>query len=190
MPSLAYRPTRKDLLDACRLHDLGVVLGWRMLLLVGGYTVAVGGLAYLVSSLVYRPLAAGLIAGAVATLISVLLLALRGLLLPRYLVRRQLREQRAYRGEWHLTWSEQGYRVQGETASSEMAWGHYVRWRQNARVILLYQSWQSYQFVPKRVLPSGADDFIRTRLQAAGVPQARLLPCLHPFSRSSPADQE
>ena len=172
MHSLSYRPSHKDLLDACRLHDLGVVLGWRMLSIVCAYTVSVGALTYLVLSLFHRPLVAGLVACAVATSISVLILTLRHLLLPIYAVRRLLKEQRVYRGEWHLTWSEHGYAVRVETASSDTAWGHYIQWRENTRVILLYQSWQAYQFVPKRLLPSGAAEFIRDCLRAAGVPKA------------------
>ncbi len=172
MPSLSYQPTRQDLLDACRLNDLGVILGWRMLSIVSAYTFGVGMLVYFVLSLSYTSLVAGLFAGTFAIALSVLLLILRHILLPLYVVRRQIREQRAYRGEWRLAWSEQGYSVCGETASSNVAWEHYVRWRENTRVILLYQTWQAYQFVPKRVLPPEAADFIRTRLHATGVPKA------------------
>ncbi len=172
MPSLSYRPSRRDLLEACRLHDLGIVLGWRMLSIVCAYTVSVGVLTYLALSLFHPLLVAGLVACAIAISISVLLLTLRHLLLPIYAVRRQLKEQRVYRGEWLLTWSEHGYSVRVETASSDMGWGHYIQWRENTRVILLYQSWQAYQFVPKRLLPSGAAEFIRDRLRAAGVPKA------------------
>ena len=178
MPGLSYRPTRKDLLDACRLHDLGVVLGRRMLAIACAYTAGVGTLLYFGLSLFYSSVVACLAAATIAVSVSVLALILRHLILPPYLVRRLLSEKRALRGEWHLTWSQQGYAVHGETASSAMAWGHYVRWRENGRVILLYQSWQSYQFVPKRILPPGAEEFIRTQLRTAGVPEAPSLPPL------------
>ena len=174
MPSLSYRPSRTDLLDACRLNDLGVILGWRMLAIVGAYTLGVGALVYFFLRVFYSLLVAGLAAATTAFSISAVLLILRHMLLPLYIVRRQLREQRAYRGEWHLAWSEEGYAVRGETASSDMAWGHYVQWRENARVILLYQTWQAYQFVPKRVLPHGAEEFIRSQLRTAGVREAHL----------------
>ena len=147
-----------------------------MLSVVCTYTIGVGTLAYFVLTLSYAPIVAGLGAGAIAVSLSATLLLLRHMLLPLYLVRRQLREQPAFRGEWQLTWSEQGYRVRARTGSSDVAWTHYVRWREDARIILLYQTWQAYQFVPKRVLPPEADRFILSRLQAEGVPQAHLLP--------------
>lgn len=178
MPSLSYRPTHEDLLDACRLHDYGVVLGWRMLSVVSTYTVGVGALVTFVLSLSYGPLTAGLAGSGIALSLSAVLLALRHMLLPLYLVRRQLREQPAYQGEWELTWSERGYGVRADTVSSDVSWGHYVRWRENGRVILLYQTWQAYQFVPKRVLPPEGEQFIRTQLQVAGVPKAYLLPLI------------
>ncbi len=144
-----------------------------MLSIVGAYTIAVGALTFFGLSLVCPSVVAGLAAGAIAVAISAFALILRHLILPPYLVRRLLKEKRAVSGEWHLTWTEQGYAVRGETASSDTAWGHYVRWCQNERVILLYQSWLSYQFVPKRVLPAEAEAFIRTQLRSAGVPETR-----------------
>ena len=179
--SVAYRPTREDLLAACRLNDLGIILGWRLLTLVCIYTACVGAIGSVFLSMFYSPSIAGLAGSAAAVALSFALLVLRHALLPIHLVRRQLREQRAYGAEWTLTWSDQGFAVRGETASSDMAWGYYVRWRENARVILFYQTWQAYQFVPKRILPPGAAEIIRGHLRAAGVPEARavLLPSLN-----------
>ncbi len=119
-------------------------------------------------------LTVGLIAAASAAAVAVVLLTLRHVLQPRLAVRRRLKEERALQNGATLVWSDHGYAVRGETVSSDVPWNHFVRWRENSRVILLYHSHQVYQFVPKGVLPPGAGDFIRDRLQAAGVPRVGL----------------
>ncbi|TXM94916.1 YcxB family protein [Methylobacterium sp. WL119] len=63
--------------------------------------------------------------------------------------------------------------ARSETISSDLPWDHYVQWREDAHVILLYQSTGSYQFVPKHILSTDAQEFIRARLRAVGIRQAR-----------------
>ena len=172
MPSLTYQPQRRDLLDAYRQHDLGVILSRRMLLLAVVYAVFVGGVAFAILSLSYGPLIAGLGGSAIGVSFTAFLLGLRHTWLPRFVVWRQLKERHWHR-EQHLTWSDQGYAVRVDTGASDVTWGHYVRWREDARTILLYFSSNSYQFVPKRFLPPGAADFIRAQLRTAGVPEVR-----------------
>ena len=173
MTSLLYRPTRADMLDGSRLHHLGAICSRRSVTSVCAVAVAYGVVVYAVT----RPAADALMLSlgfmtAVAA-IALILLTLRQLVLPRLVVRRQFKEQRNLKGEYTVTWGERGFAVRGDTGMSDLAWEHYFRWRENARVILLYQSRHAYQAVPKRLLPSGAADFIRGRLQSAGVPKAR-----------------
>ena len=172
MSSLHYRPTRADLLDACRLHHLSAICGRRTVLAACTLSVGFGVLADVLGGASDARLIVGIIAAASMLAIAALALGLRHAVLPLLLVRRQLKEQHYLQNEWILSWSEHGYALRSETGSSELAWRHYVRWREDGRVILLYASWQSYQFVPKRILPPDAAHFIRSQLEKAGVRKA------------------
>jgi hypothetical protein len=176
VPTITYQPTREDLVDAARLHAMGYALGWRRLplTLVFMLCVVVASDLLLTSSesdAVERGAIA--IAAGVSTVVAVL--ALRSALLPRLVVRRMLRDRRRPLGEWNLLVSESGYKVWGDTASSDMSWVHFVSWREDARVILLYQNQTNYTFVPKRILAHGEAAFITGQLRAAGTPRARLI---------------
>ena len=152
--SVVFRPTKADLLAASRLHHLSAICRWRVLALICGLCVAYG----VFVDVVLRPTPDAALWGSIMALLAA-----------------TIKEQHALHGDCTLTWSEQGYGVRIHTGSSEMSWTHYLQWREDGRVILLYSTSQAYQFVPKRVLPAGAEDFFRIRLRAAGVPHARRL---------------
>ena len=86
------------------------------------------------------------------------------------LARRIYRQQRALHAEVALTWTDEGLAVRSPTGESRMPWSHVVRWREDARVVLLYHSDALFNFVPTRVLgPDGRAD-LRARAARAGVP--------------------
>ena len=169
MPSLSYKPERRDVVAASRLHHLATVAGWRVAAALFGY----GAFAFGVVRLEGGPTDVALLLATAAVAVILLALAVAQLVRPRLVGWRQFREQRILRDPHTLDWSEEGYAVRGPNVSSDLPWGHYLFWREDARVILLYQSRLLYQFVPKRVLPPGAAEFIRGRLRSAGVPRAR-----------------
>lgn len=66
--------------------------------------------------------------------------------------RRTYRQQRTLRGDMTLTWSDQALHIQSEYGTFEMPWGHFLRWREDARSILLYESERLVRIIPKRPL--------------------------------------
>ena len=173
MNSVVYRPERADLLAASRLHHLAAITSRLVVVGTCVYALVFGALGFFV----IRPLPAALFIGTIWAGMAlgsiVIALALKHAIVPQYVVRRQLKEQRSMHEEYRLSWNEHGYVVRGPTASSNLPWSHYVRWRENAHVLLLYQSWQNYQFLPKRILSTEAADTIRGSLEAAGVAKAK-----------------
>ncbi|TXN38460.1 YcxB family protein [Methylobacterium sp. WL30] len=169
MPSLTYHPLREDVLAGGRLHHLSLLTSQRTALVLIVYGVIVFGAFILLDA----PADVAFVFAIGASLFLIVMLALRHLVVPWLIVRRQFQEQRSLHQPYTITWSERGYAARSETISSNLPWDHYVQWREDVRVILLYQSAGSYQFVPKHILSTDAQEFIRARLRAVGVRQAR-----------------
>lgn len=169
MPSVRYQPAQEDFLAACRLNHLSRITGWAAAAFLVAYTVGV----YALVRYSDGPADVALVLAGATGSIFVGILVIIHLVRPRHVARRQFWEQRNLRDPYTLEWDEQGYAIRGPTVTSAFPWDHYVYWREDRRVILLYQSGYHFQFVPKRLLSPSEVEFIRDRLRAAYVPRVR-----------------
>ncbi len=74
--------------------------------------------------------------------------------------------QRHLQEELTVTWDTQGLRAATLNSDTRTPWPHYRRWREDARVVLLYQSDALFQFIPKRVLGKDQVTDLQTRAAA------------------------
>lgn len=86
-------------------------------------------------------------------------------LLPRR-AQKILEQQKGLGGEITYDWDQDGLRVTGETGHSRLAWGDYVRWLEDDRVLVLFQSDNILNLMPKSRLTSKQAAEIRERLTA------------------------
>lgn len=82
--------------------------------------------------------------------------------------RRVFRQQRSLQGEMTLAWSDAGLHVQSEYGAFEMPWSHFVRWAEDDRSFLLFESDRLYRVVPKRVLTPDQQQGLRHFLGRIG----------------------
>ncbi|TXM99030.1 hypothetical protein FV242_26885 [Methylobacterium sp. WL64] len=123
MPSLTYQPLSEDVLAGGRLHHLALLTSRRTALILLVYGVIVFGAFALVGA----PADVAFVFAIDASLFLIVMLALRHLVVPWLVVRRQFREQRSLRQPYTITWSERGYAACSETISSDLPWDHYVQ---------------------------------------------------------------
>jgi hypothetical protein len=62
-------------------------------------------------------------------------------------------------------------KLQMPEARSETRFENYLKWRENARVFLLYLSDRQFETLPKRALDACDERLLRQRLASAGVPR-------------------
>ena len=136
MPSVSYKPERRDVVAASRLHHLATVAGWRVVAALASY----GALAFGVVRLAGGAPDVALLLTTTGIAVLLVALAVAQLVRPRLVGWRQFREQRVLRDAHTLAWSVRGYAVRGPNVSSDLPWDHYLFWREDERVILLYQS--------------------------------------------------
>jgi len=100
-------------------------------------------------------------AEAVRTLPYILVLAVVGfaaLMLMNYYVvapmsaRRIFPKQKTLHAPLTFSWSEAGLKTENLSGTWEIAWSDYLRFRENASVMLFYQAPRLFQMLPKRVL--------------------------------------
>lgn len=82
--------------------------------------------------------------------------------------RRIFRQQRSLQGEMVLAWSDTGLHVRSEYGDFEMPWPHFVRWAEDGRSFLLFESDRLYRVVPKRVLTPDQQQSLRQFLGRIG----------------------
>ena len=157
-----------DVVAAQQLH--GQPPRWRML---AGIAVIGGALCVLFG---WRPFndAPGPLSsawGPIALLGLVLLLnPVRFVLIP-WMARRLYSEQKSLRVASELEWNRHGLTHRSPAASGTLAWEDYLKWKEDDRLFLLYQSSHLFQIIPKRVFASPAEeqDF-RRYLPRVGAP--------------------
>ena len=91
------------------------------------------------------------------------------LVITPFTARRTFRLQRNLHDRFGVTWDAAGMSTETPRGRSTMAWGDYVRWRENGSVVLLYHSDNLFQFLPKRVLDVVQVDDMRAHAAAAGL---------------------
>lgn len=113
----------------------------------------------------------------VATAAILLASLIGGLLLPSTMIRwrvpvvarRIYAQQRGLHDEIHVAADAAGIAARSARMEGQTPWSHYLRWREDRRVILLYQSDALFQFVPKRALSEAQVATLRGFAAAAGV---------------------
>lgn len=60
-----------------------------------------------------------------------------------------------------VSWSAEGFRSIAQQGDWNIAWGDYLKWAENDKVILLYQGPRLFNMLPKRVLTTAQVDDIR-----------------------------
>jgi hypothetical protein len=122
----------------------------------------------------------GLVTGLISILpmviVSGLLLGLNILsdrvLLPRR-AKRFMAQQKSIQGEVSIGWSDEGVTFSAKTAHALTAWGDYFKWLENDTVLLIFQSENLLNVLPKRRLTDDQIAEIRRRLEAALGPAGR-----------------
>jgi YcxB-like protein len=90
----------------------------------------------------------------------------RWLFLPRRSAK-LFQQQKSLRHEITYTWDAQNLRVENERGQGTIPWADYLKWRENERLFLLYQSDVLFNVLPKRIFAHGSDlDAFRTILLA------------------------
>lgn len=170
MTDIRFTFTEQDLIAAQRAWWTGVArwqafVGVAMVIWLGcaiGFTAAAwsgGGAAPYVLIATVLPIAICLSAGSFAAVY---------VLTPRR-ARKAFREHKALAGEYILSWTSAALSVRAPMGSSDLPWGVFLCWLDGPETLLLYQSRNLFNAVPKRVLPAGACNEIKTYLVAAGV---------------------
>ena len=114
-------------------------------------------------------LVTGLFAILPMTILSGLLLALNVLsdrvLLPRR-AKRFVSQQKSMQGEISIGWDAEGVSFSAKDSRSRMAWNDYFRWLENDAVLVLFQSENLLNVLPKRCLTADQVAEVRDRLAA------------------------
>jgi hypothetical protein len=168
MASVSFQYLPEDFLDAWRLqlrhNSFARVCRFAPLVLL-----AMSGLS---SWTEFRDhgLIVGLFSILPATILTGLLFGLAVLtdrvLLPRR-ARRFVSQQKSIQGEISIGWDAEGVAFAAKDAQSRTAWDHYFKWLENDAALVLFQSENLLNVLPKRVLTDEQAAEIRDYLTAA-----------------------
>lgn len=173
MPSLSYRFTVADLVDArtCAYESLPLVRAARAFpFVLIAFTLAVGG---------WRVLQQGWsgAGGLVGWLgLGLLLIAWMHLgnrwLLPGS-ARKQIAASPDLQGDIAVSWTAKDIAFKTASGQSRRAWGEFVRWRETAHGLLLWRDRRAYNYLPKRAMTEDQAADVRARLEAAVGPAGK-----------------
>lgn len=93
--------------------------------------------------------------------------ALIAILTPRA-ARTTYRQQRSLQVELTYAWSDRGLAISSEYGAFEIPWSHFMRWAEDERTFLLYESDRLYRLVPRRVLAPDQQSSLRQALRQIG----------------------
>lgn len=88
--------------------------------------------------------------------------------LPRQ-TRRMFRQTSLLRELITLSWDEDGFALEGESARSRIAWKDLYAWDEHESVFILMQNEMLYNLVPKLALDEGQTGDLRNCLEASGL---------------------
>jgi hypothetical protein len=77
------------------------------------------------------------------------------------LARRSYAGQKTLQHPMTVSWSTEGFRSIAQQGDWNIAWGDYLKWAENDKVILLYQGAHLFNMLPKRILTLAQVDDIR-----------------------------
>ncbi|QDZ11772.1 YcxB family protein [Devosia ginsengisoli] len=82
--------------------------------------------------------------------------------------RRMFRQQKSLQGRLVYGWSDAGLHTESEYGSFDIPWSHFIRWAEDDRTFLLFESDRLYRMVPKRVLTTDQQASLRRALVGVG----------------------
>jgi hypothetical protein len=85
------------------------------------------------------------------------------------MARRNFRQQRSLQGEFGYAWTGETLTVKTEYASFDMPWSHFLRWIEDDKTFLLFESDRLYRVIPKRALTADQQQSLRHHLAGIGV---------------------
>ena len=94
--------------------------------------------------------------------------AITYVLVPRR-ARKLFRQQKALHAQASIGWSDEGFSYKSELTSSRHPWTHYRQWGENKDVLVMFLTDTQFNLVPKREIPDGALEELRSLLAKAGI---------------------
>lgn len=156
--SVAFTLTSEDVVRAYRAHAASQVLGRKALVATGVTFILVA--VILVSLMPDDPFGIGLILTASVIGGAAYPLFMLRWYIPR-IARRIYAQQQDLRSEIGVSVDAEALRARIATGDTRTPWSHFIRWREDAHVVLLYRSDLLFQFVPKRVLSEAQIEAMR-----------------------------
>lgn len=96
-----------------------------------------------------------------------IVVGLLGLLLPTLIVLmalKQLRSNPGFQHEMVYTFSEEGFKIQGNTFKGEFQWAHIIKRKEINKFLILYHSKRMGNFIDKTKLADNQLQFIRSKV--------------------------
>ena len=95
--------------------------------------------------------------------IYIVLVALNYVLMPSA-SRRTMRRQPGLAQEWHVELSEHGVRASTPLQDNRVAWGSYVAWHHDDRIVMIYHSDHLFQFIPARSVTPAMSELFQSKV--------------------------
>jgi len=89
-------------------------------------------------------------------------------LVPRK-ARKLFRQQKSLHSEASIGWSGEGFSYKSPLTTTLHPWAHYRAWGENKDVLVMFLTDTQFNLVPKRHIPDGALEELRTLLDKAGI---------------------
>lgn len=172
--SVTFTVTAQDVTDAHRAWFGPYALSRRTVL---GYLVlclAIGVIGMMLAARDGAIVAGGTFGGAflggVAGVIAVMLLSWWSI---AHRARRVWAQQKSLRALYSVRWQHDAISIVTPSMTAHHPWSDFIRWHENDKTIMIYQSDAMFNFIPKSALsPAALADF-RACVTGAGIPKAR-----------------
>jgi len=90
-----------------------------------------------------------------------------------YQLGRAFKQQKDLSAPFEIELTDEEFYFRNEFGNSRMPWGNFVKWKENADLLLLYRSEAAFHLLPKRLFSSGGEaDYVLSHLRAHNVPNA------------------
>lgn len=105
-----------------------------------------------------------------ASLLPFVVLLLINIFILPITARRNFRQQRSLRGETGMTWTDEQLAIDSEYGAFAIPWSHFVRWGEDDKGFVIFESDRLYRLVPKRFLDPDMQRSLREKLALIGPP--------------------
>ena len=167
-PTIRFTPTLDDTLSVYRLNSKPSPLRYAV-----AAVLIIGFCAVFVATNRLRPSEYAMFILAVLTMCALMAVLLTKVLVP-YRARRIFRQQAGLHGPVELSWNDATLTYRTSRGDSAIPWADFRRRREDAKVILLYQSDALFNFIPRRVLSVSATQSLDEHLRKVPLKALRL----------------